>query len=387
MGLTLSHLSALDVLRTLRAEGTNIHEMDVTRLDTPSPWKGERWSKRNFASEYWQLPIPSKTNPLDILVPNRDGRIRLQGINTHATWVELPPRSILWIDEHAAVVRPELMFLQVAEVFSLPALVMLGYELCGHFSRSALNPRDGNVTMDLPAATTVEDLRAYLSSIKRGRGIRRAKEALRYVSDHAISAPEAVLATMYSLPARESGYGLGPLTLNKRVGLADSEAAQGQVFNVGNVWQTSARFPDLLLGIAPVGINYDGEDHLDLPGLVVAARKAALADESDQSSAQEEVRRTMKQIRNKVIDDNQRNRQLISRGYIVLPATKEDLYGKDRLDEFTMQLLACAHHYFGIDVAKYESIVNDTSLKRDRYDLLRSLLPAGGTRKSSHGVM
>jgi len=95
----------------------------------------------------------------------------------------------------------------------------------------------------------------------------------------------------------------------------------------------------------------------------------------------------MKQIRNKVIDDNQRNRQLISRGYIVLPATKEDLYGKDRLDEFTMQLLACAHHYFGIDVAKYESIVNDTSLKRDRYDLLRSLLPAGGTRKSSHGVM
>lgn len=33
MGLALSHLSALDTLRTLRAEGTDIRHMDFTRLD------------------------------------------------------------------------------------------------------------------------------------------------------------------------------------------------------------------------------------------------------------------------------------------------------------------------------------------------------------------
>ena len=35
---------------------------------------------------------------------------------------------------------------------------------------------------------------------------------------------------------------------------------------------------DLSFSFAPIGINYDGEDHLDLTGIARAARKAAQAE-------------------------------------------------------------------------------------------------------------
>ncbi len=40
-----------------------------------------------------------------------------------------------------------------------------------------------------------------------------------------------------------------------------------------------------------------------------------------------------------MVDDNMRNRQLMSQGRVVLPVTKEDLYGEGRLDELTWHIL------------------------------------------------
>ena len=288
----------------------------------------------------------------------------MQHVCSHICGCDLPAQSILMLDEHASVVCPELLFVQMAETLDLAQLVMLGNELCATFTRSANNPLNGLVVDHVPPATTVDDIRQYL---KRGigvRGVGRARLALAYVCDGAASVPEAKLATMYGLPREECGYGLGPVTLNKRV----------RVRKTQNLQKRRYRYPDILLSVAPIGINYDGEkDHLDLDGLIRLARSAALADDEGRAKAEKALAKKRRELRNKVVDDMRRDRELLCGGLVVLRATKEDVSSIDALDNFTRQLLWCAQVCFGVHVSEYEKALDDSESRRDRDELWRSL--------------
>lgn len=375
MALTLSHLSALDVIRTLRCEGHDLTKMDVLGLTKPSPWDGRRWNAKQFCPPQWQWGSPSANRPLDVLVPTRSNQIRMAHVRQHSIWQKLPPHSILWLDENSRVTSPELTFLQAATYLSLPMLVLLGYELCGHFSRTADEPLEGNVEINIPAATSTEEIAAYLNSFTRMSGLALAKEALSYVSNHALSAPEAVLATIYSLPVQEAGYGMGPVALNERIVVDGTDYER----------TAQSRYPDILFSFAPVGINYDGEDHLDLEGLVRTTRNAERADGNEKPGAEAVLREKLNAVRNKVVDDNTRNRQLMAEGWLVLPATKENLFGWGNLDTYTQELLACARHFCSVDTSEYERALDDTDNTRDRNQLLASMLPAGRPWGASHG--
>ena len=346
--------------------------MDRGKVARPLPWVGKRWSMREFSPETWGWQQPSKNRKLDILVGSPDERVRMAGITSHVCTASLPANAIIWLDEHTTMPSPPLLFAQMAETASIPALVLLGNELCGHFSRSADNPQAGPITDQLPAATSVSEIASFLEAAANLSGRTRAREALRYVSDHAISSPEAVLATMYSLPPKESGYGMGPVTLNRRISISDGNGQQS----------VSARYPDLLFSFAPVGINYDGEGHLDLAGLVQSARKAELADAENKQQAEAALSAKLHDVRSKAIDDIQRNRQLAASGYIVFPATKEDISEWGALDELTREILSCARTVFGADVHRYEETLEDTDRARDRFMLLNAMLPTGTSNHS-----
>ncbi len=375
MGVTLSHVSALEVLRQLRGKGNNVAEMDRIELRAPSPWKQARWSKRLFDNDVWQWPKPSRERPLEILVPDTRSRLRMQSVKSHVCSLTLPSKPIIWLDEHASMVSPELLFLQMAASFSLPALVMLGYELCGNFSRDWQDPLFGNAALNVPAATSVVQI-AHLLEIASGTpGTTRAHEALGYVADHALSVPEAVLGTMCSLPVQESGYGLGPIALNQRIELHANSSTS----------KVRARYPDLLFPFARVGINYDGEGHLDLTGLVQAAQEATLAEEDEGTAKRKALDKKIAAVREKVVDDLRRTRELAARGYIVLVATKEDLNDVDSLDNLIRQILQCAQHSGLVDTSQVIDSLEDTARKRDRRDLLRSLYPTGGSTHPKRG--
>ncbi len=288
----------------------------------------------------------------------------MQYVCSHVCGRDLSAQSILLLDEHSSVVCPELLFVQMAETLELGHLVMLGNELCGTFTRSANHPASGPVVDHVPPATTVEDIRQYLKKGIGVRGAKRARLALAYVRDGAASVPEAKLATMYELPSEECGYGLGPITLNKRVRVSKTQ----------NLQKKRDRYPDILLALAPIGINYDGEkDHLDLDGLIRLARAAALADAEDCVEAEKALAKKRRELRNKAVDDMRRDRELLCAGRVVLRATKEDVRSIDALDNFTRQLLWCAQVYFGVDVSEYEKVLDDSEPRRDRDKLWRSL--------------
>ena len=275
----------------------------------------------------------------------------------------LPPRSAIQVNPNISCVCPELLFFQMATSMELAKAVMIGYELCGNFAIQPANRHAKAATL-IPAATCVEDLARYIDSLDSKRGIVRAREVLSYVSDGAISVPEAAIATMYSLPSDCGGYGLGTVTLNQRV-LADPEEED----------EEPTRFPDLLLSFVPIGVNYDGEkDHLDLDGLVAAVRTAEYAEGDESNEARDALAKKLASVRAKYMDDIARNCQLAARGYVVMPATKENLYGKDNFDVFTKRLLLCAKNVFGANVDDVLRRIDDTNAKQVRYETLQSLL-------------
>lgn len=376
MAVTLSHQSALDVIRVVRSRGVNLYEADVTSLATPEPWIGKNWSMQNFTSSEWQWQQPSPKHPLQVLAPRLTSK-KTSLLDLHILYRTTSTFSVLWLDEHTSVIRPELLFLQMAAHFAIPRLVMLGNELCGHFSRAWNNPLNGPVELGLPSATSVSQLQGYLQTCHKVKGLPRAKEALNYIVDHAVSPPESVLATMYSLPTKESGYEFGSVTLNECVSVGS-----------GDLWERNRhRYPDLMFSFASVGINYDGEDHLDLKGLAQIARAAALAEPEDREKAKRILQLKLDEVREKYLDDIHRTRELAAKGKIVLPATKEDLEDITSLDNFTRDLLGCAHSILGMDTSSYEKTLNNTVLQRDRSELLRSLMPFGQSAASSYGKM
>lgn len=377
MAVTLSHQSALDATRLMRAEGSNIHEMNALRLSDPSPWVGKRLDTKNFDSSVWRWGRPTKTRPLHILVPSRRSRIRGKGIVAHAARRDMPAQSTLWLDDNSSMVCPELLFLQMANSLSLPALVMLGLELCGHFTRQPDDPLMGEVVDGLPAATDADSLANYLDGFKGAKGLSRARNAVAYVRDHAMSAPEAVLATMYELPPEEGGYGLGPVRLNERV----------QVNDADELTRNRYRYPDLMLELAPVGLNYDGGKHFDIPNLMALAEALSRAEGKEEGEASEALRDELIATRSKVLDDNLRDRQLAAQGRIVFSATKEDLSDGKHLDDLTRQILSCAHNVFGADVDEHLRMLEDTSLEHDRWNVLDSLTPNRGLGTRSYGEL
>jgi len=368
MSVTLSHQSALDTIRTLRCEGVNVHDMDVVPLMAPSPWVGTRLNMRNFSSDVWRWQKPSDKHPLHILVPNTQSRMRGKGIVAHVAGKDGQADSVLWLDERSRVVRPELLFVQMAETLSLPALVMLGLELCGHFSRQADDPLMGDVVDGIPAATSVERLEACLSTIKRAKGLDNARRALPYVRDHAASAPEAVLATVFALPSAEGGYGMGPVVLNERVELDDA----------GTWVKAKNRYPDLMFAFAPVGLNYDGFKHFDIADLKAAIDALSRLEGEEQAKECDALKAKLVAVRAKVLDDNMRDRQLAAQGRIVFSVTKEDLTDIEHLDELTRQMLGCANKVFGADVDGHLKTLEDTSLMHERGELLATLAPHAG---------
>ena len=124
----------------------------------------------------------------------------------------------------------------------------------------------------------------------------QSREALPYLLGNAWSPIEAIIAQMIVLNPCESGYGLGEIELNRRVGAA----------------KKGSRVPDILFAGTHVGLNYDGGVHFGLEDVVAAA-------------GTEGERAAIAAARAKIVGDKRRDRELLANGYAVLPVTSEDL--------------------------------------------------------------
>lgn len=371
MQLTLNKQSALRLLRIARARnGKRGLSSGRTRIANPDPTPRRRWNKGLFeqALASWD-PRALENGPLQVCVDDQRLRLGSALVENTVYHDEVPKRPCLALDRSIRIVCPELLFIELAASMSLPEHLLLGFELCGSFARDADDPIGGEATFGTPAVTSVESIRRVLAACGRVSGKPRAERTLQLLADNAWSPMETAIAVMVSLPLQENGYGLGRCKLNPRV-----EPSR----LLANAAEKESRVPDIMVGGSCVGLNYDGEYHLDLDSLVEAALRFARNPGSRQ--AERELDDVKRRIRAQVIDDNRRNRELIADGLVVFPVFREDLYDESGFDATMMQVMQAMRLYGGWKDDGRMELIASRAARAERRELLTSLIP-GRTRE------
>ena len=354
MNITLTGLWALRVMRMVRrgeVEGSSLNRRVSLSPADSSPRK--RWSAASIDLSAFGIAFDEK-HPLTVAVPSAAGRLRMRNVTNTVYSRGLPEGSFIDVGHGVCIPCPELLFIELASVMDAPVHVLLGLELCGRFARDSRDPRDGDVAYGLEPLTSADKIRAFIASCKSVRDLAYAAERAQYVMDNAWSPMEAILATVMRLPYGEFGYDLGPLVLNGRV-----DAPERLVPYV----EKASRVPDIVLEGTRVGVNYDGEIHLDLTEIV---RRAAAGEDVDEA---------VERVREKYVDDRRRDRELLMQGYYVLPATSEDLYRDGGLDKLIGQVIELAEQTAGLDLGPQRRMIEFRKYSKGRQRVIWSLLP------------
>ena len=364
MKLVLDGPSALAALRAIRcgALGSTLPS-ERTDLPAPNPAPSKRWVKRAVTLGELQGVLPfSDDHPLHVAVPSKETRIRSSFMRSTVYERGLPDGSFVPIDNELLVPCPELLFLTMDRHMDPLPHLMLGLELCGSFSRDALDPLGGTAHLHL---TPITSANAICSFAERAglRGHDQAHRLAACLADDAWSPGEALVAAFAGLPFLDLGYGLGPIALNRRQEPDEELTAFAT---------RSSRVPDILLAGSRIGINYDGEGHLDLDALVMATSELDRHPES--ASVAKEFERTRRKVREKYVDDRRRDRELGAAGVTVFVATKEDLYEPGAFDRLMGQ---CTYALRQQGVQNLDHLLQGISSKaiaRIRQEMLDSVL-------------
>lgn len=357
MRLAVNGLSALRLLRILRSQGTAIMALPRCNVVVPDPAPGARWTKRRVdKSALAQIDPAWATVGLNVAVPTAAARIQSTFAKNTVYQRGLPEGAFLDLGEGLCCAGPELVFLEMSRLMLRSVRCMLGHELCGTFTRNADDPRLGDVSMGIAPATSVGRIRDFLAGCDNVLGLTQARDVLDCVADNAWSPMEALIASLMSLGISDYGYMLGPLVLNPRNDLAGPLLAKGS---------RGSRVPDIQIAGTPVGINYDGRGHLDFSEV----------DQAFAAGDERALRAVERDMREKVLDDLRRDRELAACGLVILPITSEDVITPGGLDAVMALAVSAVERFSDKDVSWTHRMLEGEGLRRKRQRLIWSLYP------------
>jgi len=363
MNLTFCGLSALRVLRQLRGKRVDVTKLPRIDLRAPSMGGEGRWARSAISAaleDYGCVANFNDQRPLDIAVPSASDRLRVKGVTNTVHSTGLPSGAFLELGDGLSIASPELLFVELANKMAQEVHLIVGMELCGTYARDATNPRNGAVTYQVPAATSVERIRSFIAQCRHVNGLGPASETLEWLLDNAWSPMEAVVAALAVLPEAMLGYAMWPVDLNPRTDVGENAASYSRV-------------PDLVFRGTSVGLNYDGDGHLPLKSLVDAAMH--VVDTPGEQAAQDALVDAVQSVREGVLSDKRRDRDLSAAGFTVLPLTKEDLYERGGLDRLMLQVMDAIERSGKRDLSKQRTMMSSKLLGDLRQLLIWSLLP------------
>lgn len=353
MPLAASRLSALRALRVHRCSRRRLPDARIS-LPESVPLPRRRWTRGIVPLEELGLDEPPcERRPVEVVAPTAASRVQASFFACSVQPRGLPEDSFVDLGNGLCLPCPELLFLQTAEIMVPEVHALLGFELCGSYSRTARNPRSDEAVYGIPPVTTVEKIGRYLDSCGRRRSVTMARHNLKFVADNAWSPMEAIVALMASLPSYEDGYELGSTLLNVRHGTTPELVSLGC---------RESRVPDIEIVGTHVGFNYDGGAHLDLESIVAAAR------EGDPAGA-------LADVREKHLDDLKRNRELAAMGRVILQVTSNDLFAPGGLDAVMLEAALAMEEFDGLSASYLRSALGSDAPSSRRQRLIWSLLP------------
>ena len=237
------------------------------------------------------------SHDMHVLVPDESSRLRLANAKVHMRGAPLPPGSLVRVmdGEDLFTVSPELAFLQMASVLSLPKLAQLGCELCSTYYYPPGAPNEtGYRELGL---TSADMLKRFLGEYGYGHYIKRAQRAAEFVIDATRSPMETTVALSLCLPIRLGGYGLPKPLVNYPVETFDSRKGRKTV-----------RFVDLCWPNAHLAVEYNGQGFH--------------TNEDDKTR------------------DAFRQNDLVAEGWTVLAVTKDHYASMERFESLAVQIAA-----------------------------------------------
>ncbi|MDO4538461.1 MAG: hypothetical protein Q4B54_09905 [Coriobacteriales bacterium] len=214
------------------------------------------------------LRPPSLESPLYLLSSGKRRR-RVKNVNSRVCSQALPDGSFKRLGENVLVPSPELTFLLLARHLSLPELVAIGMELCGHYrlcgapTNDLLNSRA--TVYGCEQLTTPTRLRNYVESLEGFYGSARALEACKHIEANSCSPMETVLYLLLCLPRTMGGYGLRRPSLNVK---------QTVSTKAGRVTFSKTLKPDLFWEDYRLDLEYDSDEyHSSAEALSKGARR------------------------------------------------------------------------------------------------------------------
>ena len=367
MNLTLNSLTALRITRAIRSKQLRCSLSRRCGLLPPDPAPNMRWSRKSLSSGLAFLGSAvefSENRPLDVLVPKKDQRLQVKGTSSTFRLGTYPTGSFVDLGNGIAMAGPEMLFVELARAMDPAIHLLLGMELCGCFSRDALNPRGGDVAYSIAPATSVKQLRAFAQEASWIRGSEKAFATIDRIVENAWSPMEAIIAALAVLPRTELGYDLWPITLNPRKELGE---------RLARLSDKDARVPDIMFTGTSVGLNYDGEDHFRLGEIARAA--VALDRDPGNSQRAKELDDALVEARARIVADKRRDRDLMAMGLTVFSVTKEDLEEPGGFDRVMGQVVEAIEREGARNLMWHRAAAAHDLLALPRQDFIWSLMP------------
>lgn len=157
-----------------------------------------------------------QARPLSVAVPSLGCRTQDRDYCCHvlgkkdlwSAFVSFEPTTGLYCS------NPELVFLQLAQILPVKALVVVGCELCGTY---ALTLDEGKGFANRSSLTTKAKLLAFLEEASGCRGVAVAKKAVPLIVENSASPMETYLVLRLTLPRRLGGFGLPQPIMNHKL--------------------------------------------------------------------------------------------------------------------------------------------------------------------------
>lgn len=282
MAVLLSGRSALEHLRNTRQQFTaprasNSREVS-NNFDAPNAAQKEEAHRM----------LGEHTEQLFFVVPKIESKRTAPDVFCAIHSRPFPRGSFYQASENVYALSPERIFLQMHEYLSDTAIIDLGYELCGTYTRVGTS----HIVHGLPQVSNKLKIKRYLQRCGKERYAKRALKNLGYVNDNSRSLRETGLAMLLCLPTRYGGGGLPEPTLNMPIDVSRLTGIQ---------WRADFRWTDIGWKGARLGIEYDSDEFhsgsekiardAERRTLLMAAGYEIIVVTNDQFKRLEEIRR------------------------------------------------------------------------------------------------
>ena len=135
--------------------------------------------------------------PLHVIVPSQAARSRCGKVACHVSSAMFPRGSFVRIARNVLASSPELCFVQMASELSLPALIRLGFELCGTYGVATVG-KSGTSGSSAPSPLPPAS-RASWTKPRTMPGTVKARKALKHLVAGSASPMETTLAMLLCL--------------------------------------------------------------------------------------------------------------------------------------------------------------------------------------------